>query len=137
MSIETLSHQLIELYDKVSSWEHSVVKDSGLSPAQMHTIEIIGHRKNLRMKELAEKLGVTTGTLTMGVDKLEKIGLVERKPHDTDRRSYFVVLTDKGEKMFEEHHRFHENFTREVSTELSNADVETLTTLLGKVLEKM
>lgn len=99
MSIETLSHQLIELYDKVSSWEHSVVKDSGLSPAQMHTIEVIGHRKNLRMKELAERLGVTTGTLTIGVDNLEKLGLVARKPHDTDRRSYFVVLTDKGEKM--------------------------------------
>jgi len=137
MSIEILSHQLIELYDKVSSWEHSVVKDSGLSPAQMHTIEIIGHRKNLRMKELAEKLGVTTGTLTMSVDKLEKLGLVKRKPHDTDRRSYFVVLTNKGEKMFEEHHQFHEDFTREVSSELSNSDVETLTTLLSKVLEKM
>ena len=137
MSIEILSHQLIELYDKVSSWEHSVVKGSGLSPAQMHTIEIIGHRKKLRMKELAEKLGVTTGTLTIGVDKLEKLGLVERKPHDTDRRSYFVVLTDKGEKIFEEHHRFHGDFTREVSAELTNSDVETLTVLLGKVLEKM
>lgn len=137
MSIETLSHQLIELYDKVSSWEHSIVKDSGLSPAQMHTIEVIGHKKNLRMKELAERLGVTTGTLTIGVDKLEKLGLVARRPHDTDRRSYFVVLTDKGERMFEEHHRFHEDFTKEVSAELSNSDVETLTVLLGKVLEKM
>ncbi|THB77152.1 MAG: MarR family transcriptional regulator, partial [Desulfobulbaceae bacterium] len=38
MGIETLSHQMIELYDKISSWEHSIVKDSGLSPAQMHTI---------------------------------------------------------------------------------------------------
>lgn len=46
------------------------------------------------MKELAERLGVTTGTLTVAVDKLEKPGLVERKPHDTDRRSYFVILTD-------------------------------------------
>ncbi|BHH85606.1 MarR family winged helix-turn-helix transcriptional regulator [Desulforhopalus sp. 52FAK] len=137
MSIETLSNQLIELYDKVSSWEHSVVKDSGLSPAQMHTIEIIGHKKNLRMKELAEKLGVTTGTLTMSVDKLEKLGLVERKPHDTDRRSYFVVLTDKGEEMFEEHHRFHEDFTSEISSELSNQELEILIKLLGKILVKI
>lgn len=137
MNIETLSHQLIELYDKFSSWEHSVVRDSGLSPAQMHTIEVIGHKKNLRMKELAEKLGVTTGTLTIAVDKLEKLELVERKPHDTDRRSYFVVLTDKGEQMFEEHHRFHENFTSEISTELDNTEVETLSKLLGKLLVKM
>lgn len=137
MTIETLSHQLIEIYDKISSWEHSVVKDSGLSPAQMHTVEIIGHQKNLRMKELAEKLGVTTGTLTIAVDKLEKLGLVERKPHNTDRRSYFVVLTEKGEKIFEEHHRFHKDFTSEISTELSNSEVETLSVLLYKILDKM
>lgn len=137
MSIEILSNQLIELYDKISSWEHSVVKDSGLSPAQMHTIEVIGHKKNLRMKELAEKLGVTTGTLTIAVDKLEKLELVARKPHDTDRRSYFVILTEKGEKIFEEHHRFHENFTGEISTELSNSEVATLSKLLGKILDKM
>lgn len=103
----------------------------------MHTIEIIGHRKNLRMKELAEKPGVATGTLTMGVDKLEKTSLVERKPHNTDRGSYFVVLTRKGEKMFEERHRFHQDFTREVSTGLTNSEVETLTIFLGKVLGKM
>ncbi len=137
MSIETLSGQLIELYDKISSWEHSVVKDSGLTPAQMHTIEVIGHKKNLRMKELAEKLGVTTGTLTIAVDRLEKLDLVARKPHDTDRRSYFVILTDKGEMMFEEHHRFHEAFTSEISTGLTNAEVETFSKLLGKILNKM
>ncbi len=137
MSIEALSHQLIELYDKISSWEHSVVKDSGLSPAQMHTIEVIGHKKNLRMKELAERLGVTTGTLTVAVDKLEKLGLVERKPHDTDRRSYFVILTDQGEEMFEEHHRFHEAFTHEISTELTNDEIDILSGLLSKILGKM
>lgn len=137
MDIETLSNQLIELYDKISSWEHSVVKESGLSPAQMHTIEVIGYQKNLRMKELAERLGVTTGTLTVGVDKLEKLDFVARKPHETDRRSYFVVLTEKGKKMFEEHHRFHDDFTSEISTELSDSDVKTLSRLLGKILDKM
>lgn len=103
----------------------------------MHTIEIIGHKKNLRIKELAEKLGITTGTLTIGVDNLEKLELVARKPHDTDRRSYFVVLTEKGEKMFEEHHRFHEDFTSDISAELSNDELENLTNLLGKILVKI
>ena len=37
-----LSQVLIELYDKISSWEHEVVRKSGLSTAQMHAVEIIG-----------------------------------------------------------------------------------------------
>jgi DNA-binding MarR family transcriptional regulator len=137
MSLEILSHQLAEFYDKMASWEHSIVKDSGLSPAQMHTVEIIGHNQNMRMKELAERLGVTTGTLTVGVDKLEKIGLVERKPHESDRRSWLIVLTDKGKKMYEQHHKYHQDFTNEISRDLTLDQIETLTNHLDIMLKRL
>ncbi|MBT8361091.1 MAG: MarR family transcriptional regulator [Desulfobacterales bacterium] len=137
MSVETLSHQFAEFYDKISSWEHSIVKGSGLSPTQMHTVEVIGHNQNMKMKELAERLGVTTGTLTVGVDKLEKIGLVERKPHKKDRRSWLIVLTEEGKHMYEQHHKFHQEYTREISSELSIDEVKALSKLLGVVLRGM
>lgn len=137
MTMKLLSHQLVELYDKFASWEHSVVKGSGLSPTQVHTIEVIGHSQELRMKELAERLGVTTGTLTIGIDKLESKGLVERKPHQQDRRSWLVGLTEKGREVFEQHHRFHLDYTREITTGLSTRDIKTLSDLLGGVLENM
>jgi DNA-binding MarR family transcriptional regulator len=121
----------------ILSWEQSIVKDSGLSPAQMHTVEVIGHNQNLRMKELAERLGVTTGSLTVGVDKLEKRGLVVRKPHEKDRRSWLIVLTDEGMSMYEEHHRFHQEFTGEISRDLTNEQVKTLSELLEVVLERL
>ena len=137
MMISKLSRQLIEFYDKISSWEDSVVRESGLSPAQMHTIEVIGHRDNMRMKELAERLAITTGTLTVSVDKLEQKGFVVRKPHESDRRSWLVVLTEKGKDVFDQHHKFHDEFTAEIATELSNDEVEMLSTLLGKVIGRM
>ncbi|MFT5701071.1 MAG: DNA-binding MarR family transcriptional regulator [Desulforhopalus sp.] len=137
MSLEVLSHQLAEFYDKMASWEHSIVTDSGLSPAQIHTVEIIGHNKDMRMKELAERLGVTTGTLTVGVDKLEKIGLVERKPHKTDRRSWLIVLTGEGEKMYEQHHKFHQQFTNEISRDLTIEQITTLTEYLDVILKRL
>jgi DNA-binding MarR family transcriptional regulator len=137
MSLEVLSHQLAEFYDKMASWEHSIVKDSGLSPAQIHTVEIIGHNKDMRMKELAERLGVTTGTLTVGVDKLEKLGLVERKPHKSDRRSWLIVLTGEGEKMYEQHHKFHQQFTNEISRDLSIEQITTLTEYLASILRRL
>ncbi len=72
MKTEDLSQLIIELYDKISSWEHEVVKKSGLSPAQMHAVEIIGHHQKLRMKELAAKMGITTGTLTVMIPILSR-----------------------------------------------------------------
>ncbi|MGB3210373.1 MAG: MarR family transcriptional regulator [Desulforhopalus sp.] len=137
MGSEVLSHQLAEFYDKMASWEHSIVKDSGLSPAQMHTVEIIGHNKDMRMKELAERLGVTTGTLTIGVDKLEKLGLVERKPHESDRRSWLIVLTDAGKQMYEQHHKYHQEFTNEISCDLTIEQITTLTVYLSIILKRL
>ena len=97
MSIKGVARQIVEFYERLSNWEHEVVRGSDLTPGQMHAIEIIGHETSLRMKELAEKLGVTTGTLTVTVDRLENKGLIERKPHETDRRSFRVALTEAGQ----------------------------------------
>lgn len=48
------------------------------------------------MKELAEQLGATKGTFTVDIDKLLKINLAPRKPHEEDHRSWLIDLTGKG-----------------------------------------
>jgi DNA-binding MarR family transcriptional regulator len=136
MEIKMLARQIVEFYEKLSSWEHEVVRGSELTPGQMHAIEIIGHEESLRMKELAEKLGVTTGTLTVAVDRLERLGLVERRPHETDRRSYRVVLTEAGQKHFVRHHQFHLKLTEEIAAALSPDELRTFEQVLKKVMEQ-
>ncbi len=74
-----------------------MVRDSGLTTAQAHTIQIVGHAGSIKMKDLAEKIGVTTGTLTVAVERLEKKNLLVRKPHEKDRRAYLIELTPEGE----------------------------------------
>ncbi|NIQ96827.1 MAG: MarR family transcriptional regulator [Desulfuromonadales bacterium] len=133
MTVKTLARQMVEFYEKLSNWEHEVVRGSELTTGQMHAIEIIGHERSLRMKELAEKLGVTTGTLTVTVDKLERKGLLERRRHESDRRSYRVELTPAGEKHFASHHEYHLKLTEEIVSTLSADELE----CFRKVLEKM
>ncbi|GAB6038533.1 MarR family transcriptional regulator [Fundidesulfovibrio butyratiphilus] len=131
--LEILSAQVIEFYEKLSSWEAAVVRGSGLSLPQMHTLEILGQSPSLRMKELAAKMGVTTGTLTITVDRLEKRGLVVRIPHETDRRSILVTLTEAGRAVFGEHHALHIGLTRDLTAVLSREEVENLGALLVKM----
>ena len=54
-----LTQLIVEFYEKLSSWEHCVVRDKGLTLPQVHALEILGSHKALRMKELAEKMGKT------------------------------------------------------------------------------
>jgi DNA-binding MarR family transcriptional regulator len=48
------------------------------------------------MRELADALGIDAPYLTLVVDDLERQGLVERRPHPTDRRVKLVVATRRG-----------------------------------------
>jgi hypothetical protein len=48
------------------------------------------------MRELADELGVTVPTTTGLIDRLAREGLVERRPHPTDRGIVLVVPTAEG-----------------------------------------
>lgn len=137
MKTKEITQQLIEFYDKLSSWEHGVVKGSGLTPSQMHMIEIVGHAGSIQMKELAEKNGVTTGTLTVAVDKLEKQNYILRKPHEKDRRSYMIVLTDEGEKLFEEHYKLHIEMTQDLLSALNTEEQKLFPDILEKIIQRL
>lgn len=128
-----LTHLIVEFYEKLSSWEHCVVRDKGLTLPQVHALEILGTHKALRMKELAMKMGVTTGTLTVLADRLEKAGMLRRKPHEEDRRSILVELTDQGQKVFEEHDELHNQLTRDITAKLSDTERSQLAEMLRKI----
>ncbi|XXJ18126.1 MarR family winged helix-turn-helix transcriptional regulator [Desulfovibrio caledoniensis] len=121
-----INHAIVEFFEKLSSWEHDVVREKGMTLPQMHTLEVLGIHGAMRMKELAEAMGITTGTLTVLVDRLEDKGCVRRVPHDTDRRSINVELTDQGRALFEEHDRLHLRLTEELTAACPPEDREAL-----------
>ncbi len=134
--IENLTRLLIEFYERFSSWEQGVVRESGLTLPQMHTLEIIGAGGELRMKELAERMGVTTGSLTVLVDRLVRAGLVERRPDERDRRSIRVGLTSEGQKHFEEHHKLHLQLSQDIAGALSPEEAERFPEMLRKITDR-
>lgn len=131
--IQQLNHSIIEFYDKLSSWEHSVVKEQSFSLAQTHTIEVLGCHGAMRMKELANRLGITTGTLTVQIDKLVNGGFIARRPHHSDRRSILVELTESGQKTYSEHDALHLALTQDISAQLTDNERATLLTCLTKI----
>lgn len=62
-------------------------------------VEIAFAGGSMRMREFAAETTLTKSGATRFVDRLERAGLVERKPCPTDRRVYQLALTDKGKKL--------------------------------------
>lgn len=87
--------------------------------------------------EISRAIGVTSGTMSVRIERLAHAGLVERGPSRTDRRSRPIRLTKRGE----EHWRAAtaDRTTAEqslVGDALSPTELEQLNTLLAKLLHR-
>jgi len=61
-------------------------------------LEALLHKGPLPVNEIGRKVLLTSGSITVAVDRLEARGLVERRAHGTDRRARVVHLTKEGKK---------------------------------------
>jgi DNA-binding MarR family transcriptional regulator len=58
-------------------------------------------RGSLPLGKIGERLQVHRTSVTNTIDGLEKLGLVRRVPHDTDRRAVLAEITAKGRRVAE------------------------------------
>jgi len=56
-------------------------------------LEALLHKGPLPVNEIGKKVLLTSGSITVAVDRLETKGLVERRAHGTDRQARMVHLT--------------------------------------------
>lgn len=131
--IEELTHELLFFFNGFSSWENSIVRASDLTVSEAHALEVLGEHEKINMKALAQKLGVTTGTTTVTVDRLEKKNFAQRESIQEDRRVNLIALTENGKKAFEEHHAYHMQLTEQMVSSLSEDEIKRFLDTLKKI----
>ena len=88
----------------------------------------------MRPTELSESCLLTSGAMTSRLDRVEKMGLIARRPAPDDRRSVQVELTPKGIAMAEQVIQAHFAAARQLLECLHDDERRTLAHLLRKVL---
>lgn len=131
--MEDLTHELFRFFNGFSSWENSVIRASDLTVSEVHAIEVLGQYGQMNMKSVAMKLGVTTGTTTVTIDRLERKKYAKRETSLQDRRVYLISLTEKGLQAYDEHHKYHSELSRQILGVLSKEESEQLLTTLQKI----
>ena len=89
-------------------------------------------RDGISMSELSRMLLVSNGNATAVVDRLEKDGLVQRTPSQTDRRTIFVTLTPEGLAAFDRYAAEHEAEVNRIFGGLTEQDLDQLTDILKR-----
>jgi DNA-binding MarR family transcriptional regulator len=70
---------------------------SGLTMKHSWALRALG--EPMSMRGLAERLGIDASYVTAIADQLEERGLIERRPHPSDRRIKSLALTDDGRRV--------------------------------------
>jgi DNA-binding MarR family transcriptional regulator len=91
----------------------------------------------LTMSTLSERLMVSNGNITGIVQRLIAEGMVERQISKTDRRSFLVSLSRKGQLLFREMAVRHESWINDLFAQMAPSEISELMTLLADVKQKV
>jgi len=67
-----------------------VAEDVGLNATDLQCLNLLELAGSLKPGDLARCCGLTTGGVTVVLDRLEKAGYIKRKPNPDDRRSLLI-----------------------------------------------
>lgn len=105
----------------------------GLTRSQWQVLARLSTCEGIHQGGLADLLDIEPITLVRLLDKLEAIGLIERRPHPTDRRTRLLHLTEAAHPLLGSMRTLGETTRGEALEGVSAADCEAL----FRVLETM
>lgn len=74
----------------------AIAETAGLSATESKTADYLARLGPLTPKELAKHSGLAPASVTALVDRLERKGVVRRRPHPDDRRKVLVEVDYEG-----------------------------------------
>ena len=104
-----------------------------LAPSHGDILAMLYQYNKLTMKDIAEKIHRTKPTVTILVNKLEKLGFVKREKSSEDSRITYIMLTSKSEDFKQIFEKISKDLNKMLFKNLTNNEVQ----LLDQLLEKM
>jgi DNA-binding MarR family transcriptional regulator len=80
----------------VDDFDRETARLLGVNGTDLRCLELLLGAGELTPRELGERLNLTTGSVTAMLDRLERLDLLARAPHPTDRRKVIVRMTEAG-----------------------------------------
>ena len=136
MNIEEIIEKLSQSMERYETETLNNSLLSTLTPTQIHYLDAISHLGNPNVSELALYLNVSKPTVTFAINKMGKKGYVKKSQSDEDRRFFSIHLTSKGRELARLHDDVHKNYAEIFKQVLNKKELNTLETLLAKVLKE-
>lgn len=125
---DAVARLVLELFRHGTALAAGLAARTGLHPTDVNALRLLDAAsvRPLSVNALGAELGLTSGSVTALVDRLETHGLVARRRDDSDRRRVLVTLTDAARQLGAEQLR---PLARRLTAALDAADPGELATV--------
>ncbi len=131
----------IEAFNFILIKEELDLKESGiedLTMVEIHVLEAVEKTSvehDATMKEVADFLHISKGSLTVSSNRLIKKGYLTKLTDEFDRRKKYLKLTEKGIEICKIHAEWHKGLTKHAIDGLSENETEVLVSSLEKIMD--
>lgn len=136
INVNNIGDLFFEFQSKIQFFERKFLKEFGIvdvTPNEVKVLYIIGLSNIKSMSEIANKLRITQGTLSITVNSLVKKGYVIRTRNKQDRRVIILYLTKKSLNVIKHYGMFYYSLIHEL---INIIDVDKAL-VLHEILEKL
>lgn len=116
--------------------ESRISSSCQITLAELRGIKAIEEERDISCSDFSKRINLSPSRGSRIIDSLVRKGFLSREIKDSDRRSTYLSLTNKGKKIKKEIGREQNDFELILETALNNEDMELIRKGL-KILEKL
>jgi MarR family transcriptional regulator for hemolysin len=129
--------QLIESSRLLRNYIEHRAKSRGTTRAQWIVLFRLRQQEGLSQVDLADVMELQPISLVRLLDRLVDQGLLERRPHPTDRRANQLYLTDTGRRLVDDLDSLRDSIASETLRSISAASLQTVLNVLLQVKDNV
>jgi DNA-binding MarR family transcriptional regulator len=130
---ECIFYQLSKANQAAARFLSEKLAPSGVTSVQGVVLNFLSEEDEVTSRHLGERTKLDSATLTGILDRLEAMGLIERRPHPADRRAISICLTKHGKKVAGEVHKTIQTANRELLSCFGLQEERGLKTMLKRI----
>ncbi|MBK1832573.1 MarR family winged helix-turn-helix transcriptional regulator [Roseibacillus ishigakijimensis] len=128
-----LRELIAETEIRLAAQERRLLASFEIGPSDLAILSRLRRKGPKPVNQIADKVGLTSGSMTTAIQRLRHQKLVETQPDEEDRRRLQVALTPKGERLLGAASASRDELFATLFRDLSYRESDLLGTLLKKV----
>jgi MarR family transcriptional regulator for hemolysin len=112
-------------------------KNVGVTISQLRVVATLIQYPGSTQKEIADRVGVEGATLVPAIDKMEREGLLKRKPDSKDRRANRIYLTQKADSLWNSMMECALHIRKVSTKDISEEEIGTMMNTLRKISKNL